>query len=706
MTALGSRPAHDARALDRWTRVVEALGARVVAEGRAEMPCPVHGGDKPNGFAISVGDDGWPKLYCRTKGEGCEDQDGAWYGRAREVLVAAGAPADALRAAKGGVASQRLPAAPAARRAGARQAVGRLPGEQRVEAWCEALMRDRMLRHVIKSKWHTDDEALAWADVGWDEGQGRYTFPVRDEAGEIVQVVYRDFRDDPPAGAPKSRTHKGVTGSHLYAPFGITDGERVVLCAGEKDTFAAHGVGLNAVTMTNGEHAAPPPERLSALRGREVTVAYDNDDAGRTGARRIAAAVAAVAAKVWIADLSTVPGLPDKGDLSDVLAMDGGERLLREALNAAPPWEGQAEEEPDDLRAAIEAEFLVNADDAEDHFAHLLDDEQIAALPPVEYVIDGWLPAGQYSVVYGEPGIGKTLALLGMTRAVRRGTRWQDNKTRQGATIFYQGEGLAQLRDRIAAWDDQYPLRPDQSMQPGRTTDLVLDLTKVEGVVAVARTVRRLESAEECRVRLLVIDPLVEYMTGEENGEGMALASLGLRALAKVLGCAVVVGHHSNASGERERGAAFLRMRAGAFIRMERLDEAGQRVGVMQQKQRNGDKQALVLNLVAAGRSVVLEWQDALLAQDYIAQKESAARKEREAAKEQQAASKRSDAEKLLLHAVGEQPGVARNALLTSVLGRGCGKPALEDALTALMKAGRVRTEAGPRDAQMHYLAD
>ncbi len=62
-------------------------------------------------------------------------------------------------------------------------------------------MRDRMMCRVIKRKCHTDDEALALADVGWDEEQERYTFPVRDEAGEIVQVIYRDLRDDRPAGA-------------------------------------------------------------------------------------------------------------------------------------------------------------------------------------------------------------------------------------------------------------------------------------------------------------------------------------------------------------------------------------------------------------------------------------------------------------------------------------------------------------------------
>lgn len=201
MTSLPSGPPHDNRALDRWTRVVDAVGARVVADGRAEMPCPAHGGEKPSGLAISLGDaSDYPTVFCRT--ENCE------YADIRAALVAAGAPEDALQPAKGGGGGLRPPAAKPGRRAGAPQAVAVLPTEQQVEDWQEALMREPMMRRVIKSKWRTDDEALALADVGWDEQQGRYTFPVRDAAGDVVQMIYRDFRTNRPAGVPKSLTHR------------------------------------------------------------------------------------------------------------------------------------------------------------------------------------------------------------------------------------------------------------------------------------------------------------------------------------------------------------------------------------------------------------------------------------------------------------------------------------------------------------------
>ncbi len=477
MTALTSGPPHAARALNRWTRVVQAVGATVVAEGRAEMPCPAHGGTKPSGLAISVGDESdYPVLRCRT--EHCD------YAHVRNALIRLGAPADALVPGKGqggGLhpATPRPAAAASARSPHLRPAAV-LPTNEQVEAWEAALWAEDFMRKVLCRKWRITEDVLGATEAGYDRTRDAVTLPVR-EGEALVQVIYRDLSDSAPA-ARKSTTHPGVTGSHVYAPFGLAPGP-VLLCAGEKDAFAAHAAGWNAVTFTHGEGAVPTPDRLAALAGRQVVVAYDNDAAGRRGAAKVAAALAEQGCAVRLADLAHVPDLPDKGDVFDVLQMDGGEELLRSALDRAEPWEGGSEEarqyddEYEEVLKAVRAEFLVNLESSRDHLDDLLDDDGIAALPPVDYLVDGWVPRGGYSVLYGEPGVGKTLALIGMARAVRRGTRWQDNATKQGGVIYYQGEGLAQFKDRIAAWEARYPLRNDQRMAAWGTTDRVVDLT-------------------------------------------------------------------------------------------------------------------------------------------------------------------------------------------------------------------------------------
>lgn len=294
------------------------------------------------------------------------------------------------------------------------------------------------------------------------------------------------------------------------------------------------------------------PRYTESLDGAvEVVVWADRDAAGyRCAAQRLSALQnAGVAAR------AVLPVPDGKGsDAFDHLA--AGHRVK----DAIPTTFGELERlasagdesaDADETLTRVKQLFLEVDDQAHDHLGSLRSDDDVMAMPDPEYIIDGWVPRGVYTVLYGEPGVKKTFALLGMSRAVRRGTRWQDHKTTRGSVIFYQGEGLEQLKPRIRAWDSRYPLRKGQSMTPGAHTDHFADLTRPEGVAAVIRTVRGYEQANGTKVEMVVIDPLVEFMTGDENGEGMERATRGLRALAKLQNIAVVVGHHTNASGDR-----------------------------------------------------------------------------------------------------------------------------------------------------------
>lgn len=379
-------------------------------------------------------------------------------------------------------------------------------------------------------------------------------------------------------------------------------------------------------------------------------------------------------------------------ELARLIARDRAKELYERVKDA----------DADYVLRAVRAEFLVRPETQPDHLADLLTDDDIRSLPPVEWVVEGWVPRGTYTVIYGPPGVGKTLALLGMTRAVRRGTRWQDHRTDTGATVYYQGEGMAQFRDRIEAWDEQYPLRKDQSMNPGLHSERVVDLTKPEGVAAIIRTVRGVEDSTKTKVRLLVIDPLVEFMTGEENGEGMELVSRGLRALAKLLDVGVVVGHHSNASGERERGAAFLRMRAGAVVRMEINDDT-ESIGLVQQKQRNGEPVAMVVEMVSVAESVVLEYQNNASSLDVATYSAAQGHRKSEAKNEAKNEALRTD-QKKVINALRE----AATPLTTNKLGQATGLNTrrLNAVVTPLIRDRIVVTTDGSNKAVLHELAE
>ncbi len=112
----------------------------------------------------------------------------------------------------------------------------------------------------------------------------------------------------------------------------------VMNVAGEWDVFAMFDYcGIHAISHPFGEGALPSQAMLAPLMGRDIVVAYDNDDAGAKGASRMAAALSRVANSVRILDLSLL-GVGEKGDLDDFFAAGGTIEQLLSAINATEEW--------------------------------------------------------------------------------------------------------------------------------------------------------------------------------------------------------------------------------------------------------------------------------------------------------------------------------------------------------------------------------
>jgi putative DNA primase/helicase len=153
-------------------------------------------------------------------------------------------------------------------------------------------------------------------------------YDYRDEAGELLfQVVRMDpkaFRQRTPNGAGGWHSRLGDVRRVLYRLpelLAADPASPVFYPEGEKDADRLAAIGLVATTHSGGA-GKWRPEYAAALRGRRVVVLPDNDAPGRAGARQVAAGLVGVAAWVKVLDL---PGLPDKGDVSDWLAANGFE---------------------------------------------------------------------------------------------------------------------------------------------------------------------------------------------------------------------------------------------------------------------------------------------------------------------------------------------------------------------------------------------
>lgn len=156
--------------------------------------------------------------------------------------------------------------------------------------------------------------------LGFD-GQ-RYYIPVYDEDGRCVNI--RRYKPNATRAQDKMLSwRQGFGEARLFPIKTIVDSlpdSTLYLFEGEMDTLLAQQHGLPAVTTTGG--AGTWREGWNEyFRGRRVVVCYDNDDAGRLGAGRIAHQLRAVATEVKVVSipLQSPPG----ADFTDYIVGHG-----------------------------------------------------------------------------------------------------------------------------------------------------------------------------------------------------------------------------------------------------------------------------------------------------------------------------------------------------------------------------------------------
>jgi|SRR5690554_242018 len=130
---------------------------------------------------------------------------------------------------------------------------------------------------------------------------GRLLYPVSIFGRVVDQVGYSNKL------VPKVLRQKGSK-SGMIIPYDTWKHDftkATVICAGEKDMTIAREHDLNAITITGGEGALPK-YFYKDFKDRNVYIIYDNDLAGRNGAKKVAAALLPHVRKVTIVDLSPV----------------------------------------------------------------------------------------------------------------------------------------------------------------------------------------------------------------------------------------------------------------------------------------------------------------------------------------------------------------------------------------------------------------
>jgi hypothetical protein len=193
---------------------------------------------------------------------------------------------------------------------------------------------------------------------------------------QVVRFDPKDFRQrrpDPNGKEGWAWNLKGVRRVLYRLPEviqAVAEGRPVFVVEGEKDADNLSHLGVTATTNAGGA-GKWKDDYSEALRGANVVLLSDNDDAGRNHTLQVARGLRGVAASVRVVHL---PDLPPKGDVSDWLAAGGTAEQLQALVAAAPEWTppegGHAGQDSSDDRPCI----TITTEE------HLVNDQAVSAL--------------------------------------------------------------------------------------------------------------------------------------------------------------------------------------------------------------------------------------------------------------------------------------------------------------------------------------
>jgi len=413
-----------------------------------------------------------------------------------------------------------------------------LPALQRQEYSLALIKGELMTMPTLEQEWEYKDE------VG-DTLFVKRRFKVNSEKGKTYSLHKVDA-----AG----RRQGSMTGARIV-PYRLPElinareaGRAIYLVEGEKAADAL--VSIGAIATTSHAGAGHWPEDITQyFAGAVVIVVPDCDAPGWKYAKRVVQALLPVAKAIRVLDFN----LPDLGDDAYEWVADGGDRAKLAELAKAlpvitsvgqvvtPEWivpretieEVQAlpEEEPPTLvpRQLLNIEAW---DDIEDE--------------PVEWLIKDLLPRRSLVALYGPPGSFKSFVALSIAEAIATGNQWMGREVETpGAVLYICGEGFGGVGARIKACKIYNKTPAGTEIYVIRAA---LNLrSSADDFDLLMASIKDLMEKSGVQFELVQIDTLARAFGAgnENNSEDMAAFIHNTGRIQRMLGCSLMVVHHS-----------------------------------------------------------------------------------------------------------------------------------------------------------------
>lgn len=449
-------------------------------------------------------------------------------------------------------------------------------------------------------------------------GVGRTAFqPAKEERG-VVAARYSYTDEKGALLAQKTRWEKTVDGKRvktftwghqegnrwkpgrngMAVPYRLPElvkAETVFLCEGEKDAdnLSIRGLAATCTPDGAGNGSKWRDTYTPYFTGKTVYILQDNDQIGMDFAQLEAEKLFPVAKEVKVLDLRELwPELPEKGDISDVMEHMGAAEALAQLLELAeraPGWEPLPPEKDGFLSS-----FHTLAEFAEKE---------------VSWLVEGWLPEGQITLLAADGGTGKTTLWCNLIAALSSG---------KPCLLDPPGTERTPMRVAFFSTEDSVTKKLKRQLrESGANQDNVITLDFSSGGGTALRELklgsdRLRELIAYFRPALCVFDPIQGFLPhgmnmGSRNEMRECMAPL--IALGEEFGTTFLVVCHTNkrmgaADRSRLADSADLWDVARSVLMMGTTEEPGQRY-LSNEKNNYADRQeTLLLSFEAGGKLV------------------------------------------------------------------------------------------------------
>jgi hypothetical protein len=207
-----------------------------------------------------------------------------------------------------------------------------------------------------------------------------------------------------------------------------------------------------------------------------------------------------------------------------------------------------------------------------------------AVVLDAHWLIKKVLPADGIGVIYGRPGSGKTFSCLDLALHIALGRPWRGMKVEKKAVSYVSPEAGRLGANRVIGWCLHHKAEWPETF---RLSPAGINLrSSAEDALALIADIK----AAQPDCGLVVIDTLNRAMAGgDENSSEDMGAFVGMcDAVAKALGCLVLIVHHSGKDAAKgSRGHSSLLGAVG--VELEVLREQGLPGTIKNTKQRDGE---------------------------------------------------------------------------------------------------------------------